>query len=79
MAICTTLPGPSGGSGWLLFPIEVISHCARVMSLTIRLYANMFAGGLVTLVFFSLIPTGVPVASSWDCICSFQSSWRTCS
>ena len=53
--------GPIWWLWWLLFPIEIISHCARVMSLTIRLYANMFAGGLVTLVFFSLIPIGVPV------------------
>jgi F-type H+-transporting ATPase subunit a len=46
---------------FLLFPIEVFSHLARVMSLTIRLYANMFAGEMVTLVFFSLIPLGIPV------------------
>src|SRR6202158_2940412 len=45
----------------LLFPIEVFSHLARVMSLTIRLFANMFAGEMVTLVFFSLIPLGIPV------------------
>jgi F-type H+-transporting ATPase subunit a len=45
----------------LLFPIELISHLARVLSLTIRLFANMFAGDMVTLVFFSLIPIGVPV------------------
>jgi F-type H+-transporting ATPase subunit a len=32
------------------------------MSLTIRLWANMFAGDLVTLVFFSLIPAVIPVA-----------------
>jgi F-type H+-transporting ATPase subunit a len=31
------------------------------MSLSVRLYANMFAGDLVTLVFFSLIPVGIPV------------------
>jgi F-type H+-transporting ATPase subunit a len=31
------------------------------MSLTIRLFANMFAGDLVTLGFFSLIPIGVPI------------------
>jgi F-type H+-transporting ATPase subunit a len=31
------------------------------MSLTIRLYANMFASDLLTLVFFSMIPIGVPV------------------
>lgn len=45
----------------LLFPIEIFSHLARVMSLTIRLYANMFAGEMVTLVFFSLVPLFVPV------------------
>jgi len=45
----------------LMIPIEIISHIARMMSLTIRLYANMFAGDLVTLVFFSLIPIGIPV------------------
>jgi len=44
----------------LLFPIEIVSHLARVMSLTIRLYANMFAGDLVTMVFFSMIPIGIP-------------------
>jgi F-type H+-transporting ATPase subunit a len=46
---------------FLLFPIEVFSHTARVMSLTIRLYANMFAGEMVTLVFFSLLPLAIPV------------------
>src|SRR5277367_2198995 len=45
----------------LLFPIEIFSHLARLMSLTIRLYANMFAGEMVTLVFFSLIPLVIPV------------------
>jgi len=45
----------------LMFPIEVISHFARLLSLTIRLYANMFAGDLVTMAFFSLIPVGVPL------------------
>jgi F-type H+-transporting ATPase subunit a len=45
----------------LLFPIEVFSHTARIMSLTIRLFANMFAGEMVTLVFFSLIPLAIPV------------------
>ena len=52
--------GPVWWMAWLIFPIEVISHLARVLSLTIRLYANMFASDLVTLVFFSLIPVAVP-------------------
>jgi len=45
----------------LLFPIELFSHAARVLSLTVRLYANMFAGEMVMLVFFSLIPLAVSV------------------
>ncbi len=53
--------GPVWWLSPLLFVIEIISHCARVLSLTVRLYANMFAGDLVTLAFFSLIPIGVPL------------------
>jgi F-type H+-transporting ATPase subunit a len=45
----------------LMIPIEIISHLARMLSLTIRLFANMFAGDMVTLVFFSLVPVGVPI------------------
>ena len=45
----------------LMIPFEIISHLARVLSLTIRLFANMFAGDMVTLVFFSLVPIGVPI------------------
>src|SRR5579872_659795 len=53
--------GPMPALAILMVPIEIISHLARVLSLTIRLYANMFAGDMVTLVFFSLIPIGVPI------------------
>jgi F-type H+-transporting ATPase subunit a len=53
--------GPVWWLYWLLFPIEIISHLARVLSLTVRLYANMFAGDLLTLVAFSIIPVGVPL------------------
>ncbi len=52
--------GPIWWISWLLFPIEIISHLARVMSLTIRLYANMYASDLLTLVFFSMVPVAVP-------------------
>lgn len=45
----------------MMFVIEWISNCARMLSLTVRLYANMFAGDLVTLVFISLVPIGIPV------------------
>jgi len=53
--------GPVWWLSWLMLPIELISHMARMLSLTIRLFANMFAGDMVTLVFFSLVPLGVPV------------------
>lgn len=54
--------GPMWWLAPLMVPIEIISHLARMLSLTIRLYANMFAGDMVTLVFFSLIPIGIPIA-----------------
>ena len=53
--------GPVWWLSPLMFLIEVCSHLARMMSLTIRLFANMFAGDMVTLVFFSLVPIGIPV------------------
>lgn len=53
--------GPVWWLSPLMLPIEIFSHTARVLSLTVRLYANMFAGEMVTLVFFSLVPIGVPI------------------
>ena len=53
--------GPIWWISWMMLPIELISHFARILSLTVRLYANMFAGEMVTLVFFSLIPIGIPI------------------
>jgi F-type H+-transporting ATPase subunit a len=53
--------GPVWWLAPLMFPIEIFSHLARVLSLTISIFANMFAGEMVTLVFFPLIPLGVPI------------------
>jgi len=53
--------GPVPAMAPLMFPIEIISHTARLMSLTIRLWANIFAGDLITLAFFSLVPIGLPL------------------
>ena len=53
--------GPMWWLAIIMIPIEIISHLARMLSLTVRLYANMFAGDMVTMVFFSLVPIGVPV------------------
>jgi len=46
----------------LMVPIELISHLSRPLSLTIRLYANMYAGEQVTLAFIGLAPLVIPVA-----------------
>ena len=53
--------GPVWWLAPLMFVIEIISHLARVLSLTVRLFANIFAGDLVTLAFFSLIPIAFPL------------------
>jgi F-type H+-transporting ATPase subunit a len=54
--------GPLWWLAPLMFPIEIISHLARVLSLTVRLYANIFAGEQVTMVFLKLTYLVVPVA-----------------
>jgi F-type H+-transporting ATPase subunit a len=56
--------GPIPALAPIMLPIELISHCARLLSLTVRLWANIFAGDLVGLVFFSMIPIGVPIIFS---------------
>jgi F-type H+-transporting ATPase subunit a len=38
----------------LMIPIELVSHLARPLSLTVRLFANMYAGEQVTLAFLSV-------------------------
>ena len=44
----------------LMIPIELVSHLARPLSLTIRLFANMYAGEQVTMVFLKLTFLFVP-------------------
>lgn len=53
--------GPIPVMAPLMIPIEIASHLGRPLSLTVRLFANMFAGEKVTMVFMSLVALGVPV------------------
>jgi F-type H+-transporting ATPase subunit a len=53
--------GPIWWMAPLMLIIEIFSHFARILSLTVRLWANIFAGDLVTLAFFSMIPLALPV------------------
>jgi F-type H+-transporting ATPase subunit a len=54
-------PGAPVALAPLMFIIEIISHFARVMSLSLRLFGNIFAEEMVILVFFSLIPFLLPL------------------
>lgn len=45
----------------LYFPIELIGHLARPLSLGLRLFGNITGDHLVTAIFFSLIPLFIPL------------------
>jgi len=51
--------------GWilfpLLFPIEIVSHCARPFSLGVRLATNMIGDHAVLFAFLGLVPILVPL------------------
>lgn len=52
---------PPGTPGWLIplmIPIELISHLARPLSLSVRLFANMTAGHVILGVLFGLTVAG---------------------
>lgn len=45
----------------MIFVIEVISHLSRVLSLTLRLYGNIFGEHLVVLIIASIVPFLLPL------------------
>ena len=53
--------GPVWWLAWLIFPIELISHLARPLSLTLRLLGNMVADHKVVFTFTTLVPLVVPL------------------
>jgi len=59
---------PHGVGGWLLalllFPVEIISTTARLLSLTLRLWVNMFASDLIYVIFLGLL--GDAAAFGWS-------------
>jgi F-type H+-transporting ATPase subunit a len=56
--------GPVWWLGWLIFPVEIISHTARSLSLTVRLWANIFASDMIYGLFLSL--TLAPAVWGWE-------------
>jgi F-type H+-transporting ATPase subunit a len=53
--------GPVAWLAPLMIPIELISHFVRPLSLSVRLYGNMFAGEQVTGIFLSLTYLVIPI------------------
>lgn len=45
----------------LIFFIEIISNFARILSLSVRLFGNIFGGDMVVIIFFMLVPYFVPL------------------
>ena len=60
--LLTFAGSPKDLAGWflaiLLFPVEVVSTTARILSLTVRLWANMFASDLIYVIFLGLLAGG---------------------
>ena len=55
---------PPGAPVWIApiyFPIEIISHLSRVLSLSVRLFGNIFGEELVILILASIIPFVLPL------------------
>jgi F-type H+-transporting ATPase subunit a len=53
--------GPVWWLAPLMLPIELISHFARILSLSIRLYGNMMGDHKVLAIFLTLVAIGIPV------------------
>ena len=45
----------------LMLPIEIIGHLARPVSLTLRLFGNMYGHEIVLMIFLSLAPAFLPI------------------
>lgn len=53
--------GPAWYLAWLMLPIELISHCVRPLSLSLRLFGNITGDHKVGAKFFSLSPLIIPL------------------
>jgi F-type H+-transporting ATPase subunit a len=53
--------GPSPALAPLMLPIELVSHLARPLSLSLRLMGNMMADHKVVFSFFTLVPLFIPL------------------
>ena len=59
-----TFAGPVWWLSWLIAPVEMISATARILSLTVRLWANIFASDLIYVIFLGLLVA--PTEWAWS-------------
>ena len=53
--------GPLWYMSFLIFPIELVSHLFRPITLSLRLRGNIMGDHLVLTTFYDLVPVGVPI------------------
>ncbi|WP_321530013.1 F0F1 ATP synthase subunit A [uncultured Desulfuromonas sp.] len=53
--------GPILALAPLIFIIEIIGHLARPLSLSLRLFGNMYGHEIVLMIFFGLVPLFLPI------------------
>jgi F-type H+-transporting ATPase subunit a len=53
--------GPVWWLAPLILPIEIIGHLARPLSLSLRLFGNMYGHEVVLMIFFALVPLLLPI------------------
>ena len=54
------LSGPLWWLAFLILPVEIVSNTLRLLSLSVRLWANMMVGELIEHVFTTLVPVLLP-------------------
>jgi len=52
--------GPVWWLAWLMFPLEIVGNFARTLSLSMRLFGNIFGEHTATGIFMGLVPIIVP-------------------
>jgi F-type H+-transporting ATPase subunit a len=66
-----TFAGPVKALAVLMFPVEILSHSARLLSLSVRLWANMFASELLYVIFLGLAMLPGQQVGHWNPVAGF--------
>ena len=67
--------GPVWWLAWLFIPVEIINHLSRPLSLSVRLFGNIFGEDTIILILFGLVPFFVPLPLM--CLAIFTSLVQT--